>query len=326
MALSSAPSTRPAEGSSNGRYRLVTLLALVALSVIIVSGAAVRLTGSGLGCTDWPTCTEDQLHAPLEYHAMIEFLNRLFTGVVSVSVMLAVLGSFRVRPRRRDLTWWSLGLVAGVLGQIVLGGMVVLFHLNPWLVLNHFLLSMVLVWNAVVLHHRAGTEPGPRRPRMGADAVRLSRLMVGAALLTIVTGTLVTGSGPHSGSHDGDPIERLPFSVFEIVRFHGASMVLFLLVTLALGWRLRDRPDAPADPDLAAARRDLVVVLVVLVAQAAIGYTQYFTGVPVLLVGIHIAGATAVWIAVLRFHLRRFTPVHAEAPAMVAKTPVTADT
>ena len=102
-------------------YRRVTLFALISLVVIIVSGGAVRLTGSGLGCSEWPTCESGRVVAPLEYHAWIEFGNRLFTGLVSVAVILAVLGSFVRVPRRRDLTWWSLGLVAGVLAQIVLG-------------------------------------------------------------------------------------------------------------------------------------------------------------------------------------------------------------
>ena len=145
---------------SPARYRSITGTALVALVVIVITGAAVRLTGSGLGCSDWPTCEEDQLIADLEAHAMIEFVNRLITGVVSVAVIAAVLGSFFRRPRRRDLTWLSVGLVAGVIGQIVLGAFVVLTHLNPWLVLGHFLLSMVLVANAVALHARAAQHRG----------------------------------------------------------------------------------------------------------------------------------------------------------------------
>jgi cytochrome c oxidase assembly protein subunit 15 len=135
-------------------YQRITIVALVALVFIIVTGAAVRLTGSGLGCSDWPTCEENSLVAPLEYHAMIEFVNRLITGLVSAAVIVAVLGSLIRQPRRRDLTWWALGLVAGVIGQIVLGGLTVLFELRPPFVIAHFVLSMVLVWNAVVLHQR----------------------------------------------------------------------------------------------------------------------------------------------------------------------------
>ena len=153
---------------SPAAYRRVTLVALVALAFIIVSGAAVRLTGSGLGCPDWPTCADNRVVAPLEYHAMVEFVNRTVTGLVSVAVILAVLGSLRRTPRRRDLTWLSVGLVAGVVGQIVLGGLTVLFELRPGFVMAHFLLSMVILADAVVLHDRAGrpddaVHPAPAR-------------------------------------------------------------------------------------------------------------------------------------------------------------------
>ena len=119
------------------RYRQVTGMALMALAVIVVTGTAVRLTESGLGCSDWPTCEKDQLIADFSLHPMIEFINRVFTGFVAVAVVIAVLGSLFRKPRRADLTWLSLGLVAGVIGQIFLGAFVVKSHLNPWLVLNH---------------------------------------------------------------------------------------------------------------------------------------------------------------------------------------------
>jgi cytochrome c oxidase assembly protein subunit 15 len=274
-------------------YRRITLLALAALSVIVVSGAAVRLTGSGLGCSDWPTCEEDELVGEMSYHKAIEFGNRLFTGVVSVAVILAVSGSLRRRPYRRDLVHWSLGLVAGVLGQIVLGGLVVLFHLNPWLVLGHFQLSMVLVWNAVVLHHKAADPPTPPDP--GATITRLVRAISALAVLVIVAGTVVTGSGPHTGSRD-EPIDRLPFAVPDVARVHGIVAMTLVAATIALLVVSRHR--APAVHRLGR------VLLGVLVAQAAIGYVQYFTDVPVLLVAIHIAGATALWITVVTLHLR----------------------
>ncbi len=282
---------------SPAAYRRVTLVALVALAFIVVSGAAVRLTGSGLGCPDWPTCAEDRIVAPLEYHAMVEFVNRTVTGLVSVAVILAVLGSLRRQPRRRDLTWLSLGLVAGVLGQIVLGGLTVLFELKPGFVMAHFLLSMVLLANAVVLHDRAG------RPDDGAagrawvadrDLRRLGSLLVVAAGLVLFLGTVVTSSGPHGGDEDA---ERLQFAVPDVARLHGAAVFLFLVLTLVTLWRLR-AADAPAG-----VLRRGEVVLAVSVAQAAIGYIQYFNGVPAVMVGFHVAGAAAVWIVTLRFRL-----------------------
>lgn len=275
------------------QYRKISGSALVALVVIVVTGAAVRLTGSGLGCSDWPTCEQDQLVADLEVHAMIEFVNRVITGFVSIAVIAAVLGSFFRTPRRSDLLYLSLGLVVGVIGQIVLGAFVVLSHLNPWLVLGHFLLSMVLVANAVVLHARAGYDPVP-----AARAGRRYRWPVTVlALSAILGGTLVTGAGPHSGSRDGDVIERLPFDVPDIARVHGSIVVAFVLVVIATIWHLH-RTNARANEQWRAR-----LVLLALVAQAGLGYVQYFTGVPVILVGFHVAGATLTWIFVLWLHL-----------------------
>ena len=294
-------------------YRRVTLVALVALAFIIVSGAAVRLTGSGLGCPDWPTCADDRVVAPLEYHAMVEFVNRTVTGLVSVAVILAVLGSLRRQPRRRDLTWLSLGLVAGVVGQIVLGGLTVLFELKPGFVMAHFLLSMVILADAVVLHDRAGrpdpppaadeaakAEPEPD-PVIGPDRDlrTLGSLAVAAAGLVLFLGTVVTSSGPHGGD---EKAERLQFALPQVARLHGLAVVLFLGLVLVTLWRLR-AAGAPA-----VALRHGEVVLAVSVAQAAIGYIQYFNGVPALMVGFHVAGAAAVWIVTLRFRLALSRP------------------
>src|ERR1700736_1232278 len=169
MRVARPPANRPAPDGlpllqrrlSPASYRRITFLALWALGFIIVTGGAVRLTGSGLGCPDWPTCANHQVVAPWQYHAMVEFGNRIVTGLVSVGVVLAVLGS-RIRvPRRRDLTLLSWGLVAGVMGQIVLGGEAVKHKLAPPFIMGHFLLSMLLLWDALVLHHRAGQPDGP---------------------------------------------------------------------------------------------------------------------------------------------------------------------
>ena len=276
-------------------YQRVTFAALVALAFIVVTGAAVRLTASGLGCPNWPTCDDGRIVAPLEYHAMVEFVNRTVTGLVSVAVMLAVLGSLARRPRRRDLTLLSLGLVAGVLGQIVLGGLVVLFHLYPPLVMGHFVLSMLLLLDATVLHHRAGLpDEGVDRPAVGAEHRVLGRLLVAAASVAILMGTVVTGSGPHAGSHDGELVERLPFDVAAVARLHSLSVLLFVGVTLFLWRSLKVAGVAPE------VLRRVQLLLGVLLAQAAVGYAQYFTGVPALLVGIHVLGSVAVWIATLR--------------------------
>ncbi len=151
------------------RYLALTRAALWSLTIIVVTGGAVRLTGSGLGCSDWPNCEENQLVSDFEYHGLIEFGNRMFTGVVTIAVVAAVLGSLRRVPRRADLIRLSWGLVAGVLAQIILGGILVKTDLDPRFTMGHFLLSMVLLWNATVLMHRAAIPdpldaPGPAHP------------------------------------------------------------------------------------------------------------------------------------------------------------------
>jgi cytochrome c oxidase assembly protein subunit 15 len=270
----------------------------MAVGFIIVTGGAVRLTGSGLGCPDWPTCESNRVVAPLEYHAMVEFVNRTITGLVSVAVILAVLGSLRRQPRRRDLTWLSVGLVAGVVGQIVLGGLTVLFELRPGFVMAHFLLSMAILADAVVLHERAGRPDDAVHPNpvvADTDLRRLGSLAVVAAGLVLFLGTVVTSSGPHGGDEHA---ERLQFALPEVARFHGTSVFIFLGLVLVTLWRLR----ATGEPPETVLRRG-EVVLAVAVAQAGIGYIQYFNGVPALLVGLHVAGAAAVWVAALRFRL-----------------------
>ena len=172
-------------------YRRICAIALGLLATIVVTGAAVRLTGSGLGCSDWPTCEQDRFVPEAEFHGWVEFGNRLVTGLVSGAVVLAVLGSLVRTPRRPDLVAWSWGLVAGVVAQILLGGIVVLSHLNPWLVLGHFALSMVLVWNAVVLYHRAGDHARPVVHTV-ATVRHLTAILTGLALAVLATGTPVS--------------------------------------------------------------------------------------------------------------------------------------
>ena len=290
-------------------YRRITLVALLALAFIIVTGGAVRLTGSGLGCPDWPACADGRVVAERSFHPMVEFVNRVITGIVSLAVILAVLGSVIRRPRRRDLIVLSTGLVLGIVAQIVLGGETIKHDLAPPYVMGHFLLSLLLVWDAVVLHHRAGEEDGPhrgpRRPVVPPELLALARLIVVSAALAIFLGTVVTGAGPHAG----DPTaRRLDLDVADVARFHGISVMFLLALTVVTLWRLR-RVGAPPD---AVRRGD--VLLATLVAQAGVGYTQYFAGVPPLLVGIHIAGATAVWVAALQFNLGLVRRASADPP------------
>lgn len=275
-------------------YQRITLAALIALVAIIITGAAVRLTGSGLGCSDWPKCEDDRLVAPLEYHAMVEFVNRTITGFVSVVVILAVLGSLLRTPRRRDLTWLSIGLVAGVIGQIVLGGLTVLFELRPPFVIAHFVLSLVLVWNAVVLYRRAGTDGSRPLPVVAPRVRNLGRALVVVASAVVLSGTIVTGTGPHGGDEE---VARLSFDLESVARVHSLfawALLVLTIVTLAT----LHRRGAPLD--VVRAARVLTATILI---QGAIGYIQYFTGVPPWLVLAHIAGSVAVFIAVLWFDL-----------------------
>jgi cytochrome c oxidase assembly protein subunit 15 len=287
------------------RYRRVTVVAALLLAVIIVTGGAVRLTGSGLGCPDWPNCEPGRVtpYAANDFHAMVEFVNRMVTGLVSLAVVVAVLGSVVRVPRRRDLVVLSLGLVAGVIVQIVLGKLVVEKLLSPPWVMSHFLVSMLLVTNALVLCRRAALPDGAlaRKPVLIAapPIIWMSRVLVVAAAVVVVTGTVVTGSGPHSGDVPGtnQRATRLDLYVPDVARVHGTSAMVLLALVLGTLLLVR-RSRAPH-----AVLRRLTVLLAVLVAQAGIGYAQYFTGIPVLLVGIHIAGATALWAATVWFAL-----------------------
>ena len=277
-------------------YRRITLVALLSLAFIIVTGGAVRLTGSGLGCPEWPNCDEGRLVAPLDFHALVEFVNRTVTGLVSLAVIVAVLGSLVRRPRRRDLVWLSLGLVGGVVGQIVLGGLTVLFELRPPFVMAHFILSMVILANAVVLHWRAGEpRPGPpSEPPAGADLRRFGTLILVTTALVVFLGTVVTAAGPHGGD---EKAERLDVPIHRAAQIHGTGAMLLLTMVVAMLFLL-SRSRYPEG-----VRTRGRILLAVVLAQAGIGYLQYFTGVPVLLVGAHIAGATLLWATAVRFQL-----------------------
>lgn len=304
------------------------MVALVLLVAIVVTGAGVRLTGSGLGCTDWPRCTEETFTPSSDLHAQIEFYNRMITGLVSVAVVVAVLGSLRRAPRRRDLVWLSWGLVGGVVGQIVLGGLVVLSHLNPWLVQGHFVLSMILVADAAVLTHRAGLPDGiAQRPIVTPSLLRWGKALVALAVAVMLTGTLVTGSGPHSGHKEAEPgasraeqleaakeVRRLPIAVHDAARIHGLMMIVFLVATI---WVLVQIRRHQPDGKLAASATWLLTALIL---QGAIGYTQYFTGVPPGLVALHILGASLVWVAVLFTFQRMWAPLESGTPTAAQST------
>jgi heme a synthase len=301
-------------------YRRLAIVTLASLVLIMVTGAAVRLTGSGLGCPTVPLCEPDSFtpRSASDSHGMIEWANRQVTGAVMLFTLAALAGAWRRRPYRRDLFRVALGLPAWVLANAIVGAMVVKLDLSPVSVIGHFVLSLGAVANAVLLVERAG-EPDEawlgadghdgvrpeRRPQALPSVITGCRVLLAAATFVILTGTLVTGAGPHAGDKRAD---RLPLDLHGIVRLHGIAMVIFLTATVVVA-RMAARGDAAP-----AVLRRLHVLLVVLVGQAAIGYWQYFTGVPALLVAFHVLGAALVWVAVLRVWLSLSVPAPVDVP------------
>jgi cytochrome c oxidase assembly protein subunit 15 len=289
---------------SPGVYRRITLAGILAQVFIVLTGAAVRLTGSGLGCSDWPTCEDDRLVAPLEGHALIEFVNRTVSGVVLIAVLAAIIGARKRSPYRADLFAISLALLAGVAAQIVLGGIVVRLDLAPVAVIGHFLLSIVLIWLAVLLHERAGHDGGAAKLDASVASRRWAGAAVGASIVVVLTGTLVTATGPHGGDTRADRLSW--FDITEIVRVHAVSAIVLLAFTLAALSLIYRDGGSPAQ------RLRAAWVTAAIVIQGVLGYTQYFMGVPELLVFLHVFGALIVWITVLRLYLGLFD--HASQP------------
>jgi len=260
--------------------------------VLIVTGTAVRVTGSGLGCPTWPRCTSNSLTntAELGAHGWIEFGNRLLAVVmeaVGIALFLAV------RRHRRDLSRLALIQAAVVPLQAVIGGLLVLSDLNPYVLILHFLTSFPLVFAAAVLLHRlVGTSaPDPL-------VARLATGVLAAVSAALVLGTLVTGTGPHAG----DPkVDRLPFNPRELTQLHADAAYLLLGLVLAV-------------VIASAANRWALLLLGLVLTQGAVGYTQYFNGVPPLLVGIHVALATLVFTTATWLLLLSRSPAQSAPP------------
>ena len=290
-------------GFTPGEYRLVCWAALLLLGFIVVTGAAVRLTGSGLGCDEWPECNGTKIVDVSSVHSAIEQVNRLITFLVAAGVVLAALGAWWRRPRRRDLLWLSAGMVVGVPAQAVLGAFVVWTELHPAAVQMHFVLSMVLIAFAVLLLVRSGQPDDGRRIMSVAPRTR-GRVRVVAVwtALAILMGTVVTGTGPHAGSFPEDPSDPVPRRFFGsvddingtalrwVTRLHSAVVWIAVASMLWLLWLLRSRPKERAVLDA-----PIAAWLGVAVAQGGIRYLQYFSGLPAALVGAHVAMATALW-------------------------------
>lgn len=274
--------------------RRAALAALVMSVLIVVTGGAVRLTGSGLGCPTWPKCTDDSLTATSEMglHGAIEFGNRMLTYVLCAAVGWAIIAARSTKPHRRDLTRLGWAQFWIVMSNAVLGGIVVLVGLNPYTVAAHFVATSALIAVATVMWQRTREGDAPSRPLVGKAVQQLVWVLIVASVLLILVGTVVTGAGPHAG--DSSEVERMPVDWEAVSKLHAVLAWIVVTLTFAL-WFVLKAVDAPKGP--LHRTRDLFLVLL---AQGAIGYVQYFTDLPELLVGLHMFGSAVTWIAVLR--------------------------
>jgi len=291
-----APSPTPARRVADWTRTPALLRRLALLSVIVnvgivVTGGAVRLTNSGLGCPTWPRCSANDLvpNGKLGIHGVIEFTNRTLTFVVGVTLFLTALVAWR---QRRQLGLAVLALL-GIPAQAVLGGIVVRTNLNPWLVAGHFLLSAAIIAATFLLWWRLSD----RTPVTVQPAVRwLAGAAAGATALVLVAGTIVTGAGPHAGDLKNGKVHRIHLPISGLAQLHADLVMILIGLTvgvLAAAYALR----------VPALRRAAVLLLGIELAQGIIGYTQYFLHVPALLVGLHMLGACLVWLAALRVFL-----------------------
>jgi heme a synthase len=278
------------------QYAIVAYAAMAAFTLIVLSGAAVRLTGSGLGCPRWPRCY-GKVYPPLNTHALIEFSNRMVTIPVTVAAFLAFALAFRRRPYRRDLMWMAALLPLGVLAQAVLGGLTVRGALDYGWVMGHFALSMLVLAAAVALAWRATYERG-ERPRVSDRALVLcARATVVLGGLTIFAGTAATAAGPHAGGSPGQRINRLSIdgkgTMDFVIHRHGEIALAFGLVAVGLWWLARRRATDPL------VRRAATATCVLIALQGIVGLDQYKTHLPTELVWVHVSLASLTWVAVL---------------------------
>jgi cytochrome c oxidase assembly protein subunit 15 len=275
------------------RGRGLTIANILVQGAIIATGAAVRLTDSGLGCSTWPECEPGEFtptfHDATSFHPFVEFGNRTMTGVLLIVTALLAIALWR----RQELRWWGLVPGIGVIIQAVLGGILVHANLNPWLVAPHLWISAGLVWISVYIalrfRHAERREGRPLTPlRVGNVAM---------FVLVMFLGALTTGAGPHSG--DPEATERLALDPALIARVHSASVWLFLITLAALIWLIRKDRSAGDRDEL---RKSWLVLIVAALLQGAIGYVQYFTGLPIVLVELHLIGVAVLAAAMSAFY------------------------
>jgi cytochrome c oxidase assembly protein subunit 15 len=281
-------------------FRRLTIVNIVLLVAIVVSGAVVRLSNSGLGCADWPNCNASDFVSVATHHAAIEQINRLFSGLIGIPLGITVLMAYQLRPRRRDLVRLAWILFGLFWAEAVLGGISVKVRLAWVSVTGHFLLAIALIAVALVMHHRAGNADGARRPAVPRETLLLARAVYALTIWVVIVGTLVTAAGPHGGDAQA---RRLGWPLGDVARVHGVSVDVLVALTLTFVVVLV-RVGAP--------RRVLNVAsltVVVMAAQGILGYVQYFNRIPAVLVGFHVFGAVLVFAAVQNLELSTRAPV-----------------
>jgi len=276
------------------RYRQLAIVTTIGICLLVVAGGVVRLTGSGLGCDDWPNCNDERFIDVSTGHAAIEQLNRLLSGLIGVPTLLLAIVSFRAAPRGSGLRWPAIGVLVSVLANGVVGGIAVRGDLHPALVQSHFLLAMVsIAFGLVAVRASNGRRIEWSRSLDGTLRARLTISLTAVAAAALVTGTVVTGAGPHAGEED---VRRFGFDISNVARLHSITVIATLLVACSLAWSVRSGGPSAVTSTLSA-------WIFVGFLQGAVGYTQYFNGVPELLVGVHIALATILWVLTMRLVL-----------------------
>ncbi len=274
-------------------FLILCQITLAAILLNVVTGAAVRLSDSGLGCPDWPTCAHQRLTPPLRLHPVLEFGNRVVVFVLVLSCVVTCVAAFLRHPARRDLRWLAFGLVLGILGESVLGAAVVYSKLNAYVVMTHFMVGIALLTVVLELTLRAAHAPGRGTVVVSRRALLATRLYLGLLVVAVIAGTATTGAGPHAG---GKGAKRVAIGLSDMTRIHAELVWVTAITLLVVLWTLW-RTGAP---DRVQQRGR--VLLVVMAVQGLIGYTQYATHLPAVLVGVHVLGATLVWSAALWFH------------------------
>ncbi|MFI7605274.1 heme A synthase [Micromonospora sp. NPDC049366] len=271
--------------------RRLALASIIANVAIVVTGGAVRLTASGLGCPTWPRCTDASYVATSEMgvHGVIEFGNRMLTFAVGVIALATVLAVLAHRTRRRGLLPLAVAVFLGIPAQAVIGGITVLTNLNPWVVGLHFLASMAVIAAAYALWRRTVEPDGPTTPVVPAPLRALARLTTLVAVSVLVVGTWVTGSGPHAGDQ-GAARNGLDPETISQVHADGVFLLIGLSIALVLAFRAVGATRAA---------RAAVLLLAVELSQGVVGFVQYFTHLPAVLVGAHMLGSCLVLLAAL---------------------------